>query len=76
LDVVKEKESDEGKRKEETEDDALVVRGKGLVANLSKPIVELWILLQAIVIVVVFVYSMARRGPRAILDAAEVRRRR
>ena len=48
----------------------------GLAANLSKPVVELWILLQAIVIVVVLAYSMARRGPRAILDAAKVRRPR
>jgi len=31
--------------------------------------------LQAAIILVVFVYSMARKGPRAILDAAEVRRR-
>ena len=50
--------------------------GGGLATKLSKPIVELWILLQAIVILVVSVYSMARRGPRAILDAAEVRRPR
>jgi hypothetical protein len=50
--------------------------GGGLATNLSNPVVELWILLQAIVIIFVFVYSMARRGPRAILDAAEVRRPR
>jgi hypothetical protein len=64
------------KRKEEPKDDAVVVRGEGLTANLSKPMVELWILLQAIIIMVVFVYSMARRGPRAILDAAEAHRPR
>ena len=61
------------KKREGTRDDALLVGG-GLATNLSKTIVELWILLQAIVIIVVFVYSMARKGPRAILDAAEGRR--
>lgn len=30
---------------------------------------------QAAIILIVFVYSMARKGPRAILDAAEVKRR-
>jgi len=61
---------------EETKDDVSVVRPGGLTTNLSRTIVELWILLQAIVILFVFVYSMARKGPRAILDAAEVRRPR
>lgn len=39
-------------------------------------LVEIWIILQAAIILLVFVYSMARRGPRAILDAAEVNKRR
>ena len=64
------------KKRKETNDDAMMVRGGGLATNLSKTVVELWILLQAIVIIFVFVYSMARKGPRAILDAAEVRRPR
>ena len=64
------------KKRKDTKDDAVMMRGEGVTANLSKTIVELWILLQAIVVIVVFVYSMARRGPRAILDAAEVRRPR
>ena len=64
------------KKREETKEDVVVVRGGGLAANLSKTIVELWILLQAVVIIFVFVYSMARKGPRAILNAAEVRRPR
>jgi hypothetical protein len=78
LATIEEKDGDKTlvKKREETKDDATVVRGGGLTANLSKTIVELWILLQAIVIIVVFVYSMARKGPRAILDAAEVRRPR
>jgi len=59
-----------------TQDDAPLVRGGGLTTNFSRPILELWILLQAMIILVVFVYSMARKGPRAILDAAEVRRPR
>ena len=37
-------------------------RGEGLATNLSKPVVELWTLLQGIVTLVVFMYSMARRG--------------
>ncbi|PVG03544.1 hypothetical protein CPB86DRAFT_869463 [Serendipita vermifera] len=41
----------------------------------SRTLLEIWIILQAAIILVVFVYSMARRGPRAILDAAEVKRR-
>ena len=49
-----------------TPKDDAVMRGEGVI-------IELWILLQAIVVIVVFVYSMARGGPRAILDAAEVR---
>lgn len=64
------------KKREEAKEDVVMVRGGGLAANLSKTIVELWILLQAIVIIFVFVYSMARKGPRAILNAAEVRRPR
>ena len=64
------------RKREEAKEDVVMVRGGGLAANLSKTIIELWILLQAIVILVVFVYSMARRGPRAILNAAEVRRPR
>ena len=64
------------KKRKETNDDAMMVREGGLATNLSKTIVELWILLQAVVIIFVFVYSMARKGPRAILDAAEVRRPR
>ncbi|KAG8831993.1 hypothetical protein FRC18_005652 [Serendipita sp. 400] len=38
----------------------------------SRTLLEIWIFLQAAIILFVFVYSMARRGPRAILDAAEV----
>ncbi|CAG8754132.1 608_t:CDS:2, partial [Acaulospora colombiana] len=45
--------------------DNLEVNGWG------KTLLEIWIILQAAIILVVFVYSMARRGPRAILDAAE-----
>ena len=77
LATIEEKDGDRklAKKREETRDDPSLVRG-GLTTNLSKTIVELWILLQAIVIIVVFVYSMARKGPRAILDAAEIRRPR
>ena len=72
LATIEEKDSDKKlvKKREESQ------RGGGLATNLSKTIVELWILLQAIVIIFVFVYSMARKGPRAILDAAEGRRPR
>ncbi|KAG8826706.1 hypothetical protein FRC17_008145, partial [Serendipita sp. 399] len=42
----------------------------------GRTLLEIWIVLQAAIILMVFVYSMARRGPRAILDAAEVNKRR
>ena len=80
LAIIEEQDGDktmvQNKKREETKGNAVVVGGGGLAANLRRTIVELWILLQAVVIIFVFVYSMARRGPRAILDAAEARRPR
>lgn len=43
--------------------------------GLGRTLLEIWIFLQAAIILFVFVYTMARKGPRAIISAAEAKKR-
>jgi hypothetical protein len=42
--------------------------------GVGKFIFELWLWLQFCIIILVFLWAMAKRGPKSVLDAAEKRR--